>query len=414
MANLTLFDNERLTMERSIELTAQSINAYGPDYQHWAIAFSGGKDSTTVLSLVLLLVEQGKIKRPESITVLYADTRQELPPLHFAAMGMLEKAEALGCDTRIVCAPMEKRFWPYILGRGVPSPNNGTLRWCTRQIKVDPMTAAIEDLRRRIPAPGRMLMLTGVRLGESHARDQRIAVSCSKDGGECGQGWFQKMTVAPTDELCAVDTLAPILHWRVCHVWDWLVQADVEHGFPTMAVAEAYSMTKSIESGEEPLATRTGCIGCPLVSTQDTALAAICRQPQWAYLRPLLKIRAIHDKARFLGNRLRKPGGEITKSGRLAKNQGRYGPIKLDIRLQLLEELLAIQCEVNQAAIKQGRPQVSLINSGEELFIRCAIGRGQWPDGWTGDEPGGDEWIPEPLDDGSIQPLLFNALEESE
>ncbi len=32
------------------------------------------------------------------------------------------------------------------------------------------------------------LMLTGVRIGESAARDQRIALSCTKDGGECGQG----------------------------------------------------------------------------------------------------------------------------------------------------------------------------------------------------------------------------------
>ena len=35
-------------------------------------------------------------------------------------------------------------------------------------------------------------MLTGVRIGESAARDQRIALSCTKDGGECGQGWFQQ------------------------------------------------------------------------------------------------------------------------------------------------------------------------------------------------------------------------------
>lgn len=411
MANATLFDNERLSMERSIELTAQGIQAYGCDYDHWAIAFSGGKDSTTVLSLLLLLIEQGKIRRPQSVTVLYADTRQELPPLHFAAMGMLDKARAMGCKTRVVCAPLEKRFWPYILGRGVPSPNNGTLRWCTRQIKVDPMTAALEDLRRAVGPRGKLLMLTGVRLGESAARDQRIAVSCSRDGGECGQGWFQKMTVAATDDLCPVDTLAPILHWRVCHVWDWLVQAEVEHSYPTMAVAEAYSMTESIEAGDEPLATRTGCIGCPLVSTQDTALAAVCKQPQWAYLSPLLEIRALHEQARYLGNRLRKRGGETKKDGSLVKNQGRYGPIKIDVRLHLLEEVLRIQDHVNRAALEQGRPPVSIINTDEELFIRAAIGRGQWPDGWTGDEPGGDELLPEPLSDGSIQPLLFNSLE---
>lgn len=404
----TLFDDQRLSIDDSVALTANSLNAYGADYDHWAIAFSGGKDSSTVLSLVLQLLREGKVVRPKTITVLYADTRQELPPLHFAAMGMLAKAKELGCVTRVVCAPLEKRFWPYILGRGVPSPNNGTLRWCTRQIKVDPMTAALDKLRREIGPSGYLLMLTGVRRGESAARDQRISVSCSKDGGECGQGWFQKMTVPATEAMAAIDTLAPILHWRVCHVWDWLVQADVEHGYPTMAVAEAYSMTESIEAGDEPLSTRTGCIGCPLVSTQDTALSNVIKQPKWAYLGPLMEIRAIHDQARNLGNRLRKVGGETKKDGSLVKNQGRYGPIKLDVRLQLLEQVLDIQQRVNAAAITLGRPQISIINSAEELFIRSEIGNGRWPQGWSGDEPGGEELLPEPLSDGSIQPLLWS------
>lgn len=410
MKQSTLFDDQRLSYEGAIELTAQSLNAYGQDYRHWGIAFSGGKDSTTVLSLVLHLIETGRVQKPESITVLYADTRQELPPLHFAAMGMLDKAKALGLNTKIVCAEMERRFWPYILGRGVPSPNNGTFRWCTEGIKVKPMEKALEDLRRRIGDQHFMLMLTGVRQGESAARDQRIAVSCSKDGGECGQGWFQKMTVPPKDGLAGIDTLAPILHWRVCHVWDWLVQADIELGYPTMAVAEAYSMTESIEKGDEPLATRTGCIGCPLVSTQDTALANVIKQPKWAYLSPLLEIRGIHDRARHRGNRLRMPGGETRKNGSLSSNQGRFGPIKLEVRLELLAAVLDIQRRVNEAAIAQGRPEISLINSAEELFIRIAIGNGTWPQKWTGDEPGGDEWIDEPLADGWVQPLLFHGV----
>ena len=40
---LTMFDGQRLTLEDSIELTAQSLSAYALDYRHWAVAFSGGK-----------------------------------------------------------------------------------------------------------------------------------------------------------------------------------------------------------------------------------------------------------------------------------------------------------------------------------------------------------------------------------
>lgn len=280
----TLFDGARLTFEQAIDQTTDVLNQHLSLFEEVAIAFSGGKDSSTVLTLFLHLLDQGKIYRPKKISVFYADTRQELPPLHISAMALLQKAREYGCETHVVMAPIEKRFWPYILGRGVASPNNGTLRWCTRQIKVDPMRAALGKLSNST------LMLTGVRLGESAARDQRIAISCSKDSGECGQGRFRAFENPPT--------LDPILHWRVCHVWDWLVIADIEHGFPTMPIAEAYGMTESIRSGEEPINARTGCICCPLVNTNDTALARIISTPEWSYLSPLQEISQIHEAAR--------------------------------------------------------------------------------------------------------------------
>ncbi|WP_241659760.1 hypothetical protein [Sphingomonas glacialis] len=40
---------------------------------------------------------------------------------------------------------------PYTLGRGVPPPNNNTLRWCTRQIKVEAMAVAMEQVLVSLP-----------------------------------------------------------------------------------------------------------------------------------------------------------------------------------------------------------------------------------------------------------------------
>ena len=80
MKTLSLFENERLSLERSIDLSAESLRHYGSLYKHWAIAFSGGKDSSATVTLVADLIDKGLIPRPASLTVLYADTRQELPP----------------------------------------------------------------------------------------------------------------------------------------------------------------------------------------------------------------------------------------------------------------------------------------------------------------------------------------------
>lgn len=86
MRQLGIFggDGARLQMNESIELTIASLNAYGPSHKHWAIAWSGGKDSTTLLTLVVHLLDSGKVARPETLTVMYADTRLELLPLWIA------------------------------------------------------------------------------------------------------------------------------------------------------------------------------------------------------------------------------------------------------------------------------------------------------------------------------------------
>ena len=187
----SLWENERLTFERSLALTIESLSSYGPLYRHWAIAYSGGKDSTAVVTLVASLIASGTIQPPESLTVLYADTRMELPPLQAAAMAVLQTLQQRGIQTEVVLPAMDDRFFVYIFGRAVPPPKN-LFRWCTPQLKVEPMETALASLRNR--SGEKILMLTGVRIGESAARDQRIALSCSRDGAECGQGWFQQKT----------------------------------------------------------------------------------------------------------------------------------------------------------------------------------------------------------------------------
>ena len=160
---LPLFGDRRLQMDDSIKLTVESLSLYGPRHDHWCVAWSGGKDSTALVTLLVHLIESGRVPRPKRLTVLYADTRMELLPLWISAAQIREQLQARGIEIRTVMAPLDKRFFVYMLGRGVPPPNNTTLRWCTRQIKIDPMVAELA----RIAVDKQVLMLTGVRQGES-------------------------------------------------------------------------------------------------------------------------------------------------------------------------------------------------------------------------------------------------------
>lgn len=394
---LNIFGTEPITVASSIELTIASLKEYGSRHEHWAAAWSWGKDSTTVVTLVTQLINTGQIPAPKSFTIFAADTRMELIPLWLSAQIIKKQLEERGVKVKIVTAPIDDRFLVYILGRGVPPPSN-TFRWCTGQIKVEPMEVAVKDFIQE--RNEKVLMLTGVRLGESAVRDQRINTSCSKDGGECGQGWYQ---TGLQNDLCS--TLAPILHWRVCNVWDWLkIFAPMQKhgGWNTTLLADAYGGDEA-----EEINARTGCLGCPLVE-KDKSLDTILKNPKWEYLKPLKRLKVLYREMRFPKHRLRKNGNEYKKDGSLAKNQYRMGPLTLEARKYFLTEILLIQEQVNQNAIECGMPKIDILNAEELIRIRELIEAKTFPNKWSGDELNAS--VPQNeimYADGSIMETLF-------
>ncbi|HOD84689.1 MAG TPA: phosphoadenosine phosphosulfate reductase family protein [Phycisphaerae bacterium] len=375
----TMYDGQRISMRESIDITIASLQAHAEKYRHWAIAWSGGKDSTTLLTLAIWLIQSGRVKRPERLIVLYADTRMELPPLAIAAADIIDQLREAGVEVQQVCAPMDHRYFVYMFGRGVPTPGN-RFRWCTGRLKIMPMKEAVRQVYQQVGE--KLLVLTGVRQGESAMRDGRIAMSCGKDGAECGQGWFQETLPG---EPC--DTLAPILHWRVCHVWEWLKHWAVQGEFgdwDTAPIADAYGGDEA-----EELNCRTGCICCP-VAGQDKALETIIANPSWSYLRPLLELRPLYEELRLARHRKRKPAGELNAQGQPVKNQCRKGPLIMKARLMGLARVIDIQTRINTTAQRIGRPTIDLINSEEIARIHELIAANTWPDKWSGDEPFGE------------------------
>ncbi len=360
---ISLFEEHRLTLDEAINLSLSSLQEYGQRYQHWSVAYSGGKDSSATVTFVAWAIKSGLVHPPQSLTVLYADTRQELPPLQQSAVRLMASLEQDGFRTQIVLPELDNRFYVYMLGRGVPPPKNH-FRWCTPRLKVEPMALALSSLREQ--SQQKLLMLTGVRLGESAARDERISISCSKDSGECGQGWFQVST-----SQAVADTLAPLLHWRVCHIYDWLY-FDNRHGYHIADIATVY--------GESDV--RTGCIGCNLIG-EDITLKQLVRNPQWSSLEPLMEIKPLFRELTKAKWRKRKIEPEQRKDGSYARNVQRLGPLTFAARAYGLERILDIQ----------HRAGVDLINVEEVARIRGLWALNTWPDGWTGDEISGNELI---------------------
>jgi len=118
-------------------------------------------------------------------------------------------------------------------------------------------------------------------------RATRAVRNGSKRYAGVSENWLASGVPAGTGVVEALealaDTLAPLLHWRLCHVYDWLYFDPSGHGYQATGVADVY--------GEDDV--RTGCIECNLAS-QDTALIRLVRKAAWAHLAPLFELKPLY------------------------------------------------------------------------------------------------------------------------
>ena len=302
-------------------------------YDHWIITFSGGKDSTTSLVVVLetALTIWKKIRR---IDIVYADTLVEIPVIRESALNFLRYLKAsprlakLPLYYHVVYPAVEQRFWVCLLGKGYPPPHQ-RFRWCTRRLKIEPAEKALKAFTQ----PDQTMIITGVRFGESINRDVILNNSC-KRGGECGQGaWFQY------SHRLKAGYFAPIAYWQECDVWDFLNFYAPSLGYPTA------HLETDVYNGRE---TRFGCWVCTVVR-QDRAMKKITELRKWQHLRPLLEFRnRIVRMTSSPQSRYRRPDGNV-------------GRLTLCVRGTLLNELLGLQESLGLTLITQ--PEIRLIRN---------------------------------------------------
>lgn len=288
MIEVAVYHPSRL--EESIQRSSFGIEAMrSKGFKRWLVMYSGGKDSTTALIQIL---EAAKVYKDIQVEVVYSDTGVEIPTLQKYAYGFLDYLKNdLGIKVHIFEPKLTDTFWTNLIGRGYPPPHQG-FRWCTPRLKITPVDKFIKSL----PNKEETLIVTGVRFGESDARDARLNLSCQR-GGECGQGvWYQH------SNRLNVGYFSPIITWRECDVWDFLNLVAPSWGYPTGDLQDIYM-------GRE---TRFGCWVCTVVAQDKTMQKIVQAQSQY---KPYLDFRDwLMTFGRLPKNRVIRPNGF---SGRL-------------------------------------------------------------------------------------------------
>lgn len=141
---INIVDFERLVSISVEDLRSMYLDTQ--DTRDWAVAWSGGKDSTCVLSMVTKMLEQLEPEqRNRMIHAVMSDTVVENPNLETYMHSQVEQLEKyiakkdLPITVSLVTRELEQSYFYLILGRGYFLPqNNGAGRWCTDRLKLQP------------------------------------------------------------------------------------------------------------------------------------------------------------------------------------------------------------------------------------------------------------------------------------
>lgn len=284
---------ESLFNKDIFESTKKEISElYLSDDRPWVIGYSGGKDSTTVVQLVLsALKEINEEKLTKKIYIISSNTLVETPPVIKRILDSHKEIQSfshknkLPVITKIVHPLSEQTFWVNIIGRGYPSPNQ-TFRWCTDRMKIDPANRFIIDA---VSEHGEVIVLLGVRSQESTSRSNNIK-----------QHEHKGKTLMKHSTLRNAYVYSPIKDYSIDDVWDFLL--DNGNRFKESNY-ELYKIYAESNSNECPLIidkstkesagscgnSRFGCWTCTVVD-KDKSLTGFIEKGQ-TWLIPLLEFR---------------------------------------------------------------------------------------------------------------------------
>ena len=139
----------------------------------WIIGFSGGKDSTVLLTLVWLALQNLKdkgIALTRKVYVVCNDTLVENPVIEEYVTTVLKyisnaaQAQKLPISVHTTTPELEDSFWCCVIGKGYPVPNN-SFRFCTEKMKIKPTSTFITN---QVASDGEAIVLIGTRRSESN------------------------------------------------------------------------------------------------------------------------------------------------------------------------------------------------------------------------------------------------------
>lgn len=355
---------------RILSIVDELIDQYKEEDRYirpWIIGFSGGKDSTVLLTLVWLALQKIKEEDPSTLLkrqvyVVCNDTMVENPVIEEYVNTVLitiqnaAKEQQLPITVKTTTPQIEDTFWSCVIGKGYPVPNN-SFRFCTEKMKIKPTSKFITD---QVVSDGEAIILIGTRLDESQQRAKSIIRHDIKG---------HRLSKHPLNPNTF--TYAPIKQLMLEEVWYIINAIPSPWGFDNQILFKIYA-DASADDYECPTVvtndshkscgqSRFGCWVCTVVKEDKSMTALIKNGVEW--MKPLLDFRN-----RLVENRnVSQNRNSTRRNGQLAVDETGHnmGNYTMEYRIQLLRELLTIQKETQNY-----RSSIDLITNQELIAIQ--------------------------------------------
>ncbi len=333
-------------------------------FRPWIIGFSGGKDSTVLLTLVWIALKKIKentiapfqLRRP--VYVVCNDTMVENPIISTYVETVLNQIEIkareedLPIFVRKTEPKLEDSFWVNVIGKGYPVPNTA-FRWCTDKMKIKPTARFIIE---QVDECGEAIILIGTRKAESTTRARSIKKH------EIYGKRLTKHTILKNTYV-----YAPIKELMLEEVWHIINTIPSPWGSDNSIIFNIYR-DASADDYECPTVvtdknhgscgqSRFGCWVCTVVKDDKSMRSLIKNGREW--MKPLYDFRIEIDKERnIVENRM-----PYRRDGKRAIND--MGPYIFSYRAKMLKRLLEVQNE-----LQKHDPNIKLISDQELIAIQ--------------------------------------------
>ncbi len=283
------------------------------------VSFSGGKDSTATLQLVLAALHG----TDKDLVIVTSDTMMEIPFYQEYVDGVRKRIQRFIDANRIeasivtVKPDTKDSFWVSVLGKGYPAAHMG-FRWCTGVLKIDPITR----FTKKLTAVQDYMVFVGVRRAES---ELRAKIYTQKD--------------------YKPNHYAPILDWQTDDVWTYLLTEPCLWGSHDELVrVYRYSSDECVYGEKQAVCignARYGCWACPLQkSTQLKMIGQHLDDARYGMLREYKDI--LVNMANNSANRSR-----IRRNG-----EAGAGPFLVEVRKQLFYLLKDLEIKTKWELVK--------------------------------------------------------------